>query len=356
MKFEEIINELKNKIYRPVYFLMGEEPYYIDEISDYISENVLADNDRDFNQTIIYGRDTDVATILGNAKQFPMMANYRVVIVKEAQDVKNLTPSEAKEKDKSKDINKTKAKEKEKHPMEVYFENPLKSTILVICYKYKTIDGRRTYAKAIEKTGILFNSEKLWDNQLPSWIQSFLKKKKYSIQPEAALILSEYLGSDLGKIANELSKLSINVPEGTEITPLHIEQNIGISKDFNIFELQKALGRKDAFKSYRIVNYFAANEKDNPNVKTIPILNSFFTKILLYHHSKDRSKEGLCSTMGIKPFIFAEYQTAAKNYSPTKTVQVISLLRKYDLKSKGVDNISIPDGELLKELIFQVLH
>lgn len=353
MKFEEIISDLKKKIYRPIYFLMGEEPYYIDEISDYIAENVLAEHERDFNQNIVYGREVDVATILSYAKQFPMMANYRVVIIKEAQDVKKLTP-DAKEKESNK--TKEKGKDKDKHPMEAYFENPLKSTILVICYKYKTIDGRKTYAKTIDKNGVLFNSEKLYDNQLPSWIQNFLKKKNYTMQPEAALILSEYLGSDLSKIVNELNKLFINVPEGTEITPLHIEQNIGISKDFNVFELQKALGRKDALKTYQIVNYFGANPKENPNQKTIPILNSFFTKILLYHYSTDKSRDGICAALGIKPFIFPEYQTAAKNFSLIKTKQIISLLRKYDMKSKGVDSNSIPDGELLKELAFQLLH
>jgi len=341
MKFDEIINELQNKIYRPVYFLMGEESFFIDEITDFISNHLLNDIEKEFNQTIAYGRDIDLATLISYAKRFPMMANYQVVIIKEAQNIKNLIPE---------------SNEKDKHLLEAYIENPLKSTILVICYKYKTIDRRKSFAKLVEKNGILFNSEKLFENQLPAWIQSFLKKRNYTIRPEAAVLLSEYLGSDLSKIANELSKLAINVAEGTEITPIHIEQNIGISKDFNVFELQRALGKKDSYKSYQIVNYFAANIKENPNVKTIPILCTFFSKILLFHYTPDKSKNNVCSVLSVNPYFFSEYQAAAKNYPLNKTKKIISLLRKYDLKSKGVENASISDGELLKELIFQILH
>jgi DNA polymerase-3 subunit delta len=347
MKFDEIISNLKNKIYHAVYFLMGDEPYFIDEITDNIADNVLTDIEKEFNQTIIYGRDVDVATILSNAKRFPMMANYQVVIVKEAQDVRNLIP-DAKDKDDKKD--------KAKHPLEAYLEKPLKSTILVLCYKYKTIDRRKSLAKIIEKNGILYESDKLYENQLPLWIQNFLKNKNYTIHPEAALMLSEYLGSDLSRITNEINKLTINVASGTEINTLHIEQYIGISKDFNIFELQKALGRKDRFKCFQIINYFAANEKENPNQKTIPILFSFFTKILLYHYSPDKTKNGICAALSINPFFYPEYHASAKNYSLIKTKQIISLLRTYDMKSKGVDNANIPDGELLKELVFQVLQ
>jgi DNA polymerase-3 subunit delta len=347
MKFEDIISNLKNKIYHPVYFLMGEEPYFIDEITDYIARNVLTDIEKEFNQTIVYGRDVDVATILSNVKRFPMMSNYQVVIVKEAQDVKNLVPDGRAKDDK---------KDKAKHPLEAYLEKPLKSTILVICYKYETIDRRKSLAKIIEKNGVLYESDKLYDNQLPAWIQNFLKQRNYTIHPEAALMLSEYLGSDLSKIANEIDKLTINVAAGTEINTLHIEQYIGISKDFNVFELQKAIGRKDKLKCFQIVNYFAANEKDNPIQKTISALFSFFTKILLYHYSPDKTKNGICATLSINPFFYGEYNTAARNYRSDKTKHVISLLHTYDLKSKGVDNASIPGGELLKELMFQILQ
>lgn len=341
MKFEEIINELEKKIYRPVYFLMGDEPYFIDEISDYIAANLLNDIEKEFNQTIIYGRDADVSTVISYAKRFPMMANYQVVIVKEAQGMKSLVPD---------------GREKEKGLLEYYIEKPLASTILVICYKYKTIDRRKSLAKIIDKNGVLFNSDKLYDNQLPSWIQNFLKKKNYTIRPETALLLSEYLGSDLSKITNELNKLSINVPEGSEITTSHIEYYIGISKDFNVFELQRSLGKKDILKSNQIINYFAANEKENPNIKVIGILFNFYSKILLLHSLRDKSKSIASAELGINPYFFVDYQIAAGNYNYKKTKQIISLLKKYDLKSKGIDNASVSDGELMKELIYQILH
>lgn len=341
MKFEDIIDSLQKKIYSPVYFLMGDEPYFIDEICDYISGNVLSETEKEFNQTIVYGRDTDPATVISYSKRFPMMANYQVVIVKEAQDMKNLIPD---------------GKEKDKNIFESYVEKPLISTILVICYKYKTLDRRKSFSKLIEKNGVLFNSDKLFDNQLPSWIQNFLKKKNYSIRPEASMLLSDYLGSDLSKITNELNKLSINIKEGTEITSSHIEYYIGISKDFNVFELQRMLGKKDIFKSNQIINYFSSNEKNNPNVKTIGILYNFFSKLLHLHSLADKSKNNACSELGINPYFFSEYQAAANNYNIRKTKQIISLLRKYDMKSKGVDNASIPDGELMKELVYQILH
>ena len=320
---------------------MGEESFFIDEISDFISNHILSDIEKEFNQTIAYGRDIDLPTIISYAKRFPMMSNYQVVIIKEAQNIRNLIPE---------------SNDKDKHLLEAYIENPLKSTILVLCYKYKTIDRRKSFAKLIDKKGILFNSEKLFENQLPNWIQNYLLKRNYKIRPEAAVLLSEYLGSDLSKISNELSKLAINVAEGTEITPLHIEQNIGISKDFNVFELQRAIGKKDIYKSYQIINYFAANIKENPNVKTIPILCTFFSKILLFHYTPDKSKNNVCSVLSVNPYFFSEYQNASKNYPLNKTKKIISLLRKYDLKSKGVDNASVSDGELLKELIFQIIH
>lgn len=341
MKFEEIIDSLQKKIYSPVYFLMGDEPYFIDEICDTISGNVLNETEKEFNQTVVYGRDADPATIISYSKRFPMMANYQVVIVKEAQDMKNLVPD---------------GKEKDRNIFESYVEKPLNSTILVICYKYKTLDRRKSFSKLIEKNGILFNSDKLFDNQLPSWIQNFLKKKNYSIRPEASMLLSDYLGSDLSKITNELNKLSINIKEGTEITSSHIEYYIGISKDFNVFELQRMLGKKDIFKSNQIINYFSSNEKDNPNVKTIGILYNFFSKILHFHCLDDKTKNNACASLGINPYFFSEYQAAANNYNIKKTKQIISLLRKYDMKSKGVDNASIPDGELMKELVYQILH
>jgi len=311
---------------------MGEEPYYIDEISDYIEENVLTETEKELNQIVIYGRETDVPTIISYAKRFPMMANYQVVIIKEAQNI-----------DKIEDIEK-------------YIENPLKSTILVFCYKYKKIDKRLKFTKNIVKNGVLFESKKLYDNKIPAWITNHLKQKKYSISPPATALLSEYLGTDLNKIANELTKLIINLPEQSEITTKHIEQNIGISKDFNIFELQKALGKKDVFKANQIINYFAANPRDNPLVRNIIVIFNFFSKVLIYHKLKDKSQKNAAAALSIHPFFVNDFQVAAKNYNIQKVISIFSLLREYDLKSKGVGNISTSESELLKELTYKILH
>lgn len=332
MKFNQIITDLKNKIYYPVYFLTGEEPFYIDEISNYIEKNILSEDEKEFNQTLIYGRETDVPTIVSYAKRFPMMSNYQVVIVKEAQQVNKI------------------------EELAPYIENPLKSTLLVICYKYKKFDKRTTFAKTIAKNSVLFESAKLYDNKIPDWINTYLKQKGYTITPKASFLLSEYLGTDLSKISNEISKLIINLPENTEITDVHIEENIGISKDFNVFELQKTLGKKNVYKSNQIINYFAANPKENPIYKIIPVLYSFFSKLLIYHQLKDRSRNNVASALSINPYFVYDYENAAKNYSFEKLSKIISYLREYDVKSKGVGNISAKDGELMKELVFKILH
>ncbi len=332
MKFNEIITDLKNKIYYPVYFLTGEEPFYIDEISSYIEKNVLSEDEKEFNQTVIYGRETDVPTIVSYAKRFPMMSNYQVVIVKEAQQINKI------------------------EELAPYIENPLKSTLLVICYKYRKFDKRTTFASKIKKNSVLFESAKLYDNKIPDWINDNLKQKGYSITPKASFLLSEYLGTDLSKISNEISKLIINLPENTQITDVHIEENIGISKDFNVFELQKTLGKKNVYKSNQIINYFAANPKENPIVKIIWILYIFFSKLLIYHQLKDRSRNNIASALSISPYFVYDYENAAKNYSFEKLSKIISYLREYDVKSKGVGNISAKDGELMKELVFKILH
>ncbi len=240
MTCDQIIGNLKNKIYHPVYFLMGEEPYYIDEISDYIEKNVLTESEKEFNQTIIYGRDTSVQAIVSAAKRYPMMANYQVVIIKEAQDVQKI------------------------EELEKYLENPLQSTLLVIGYKYKKIDKRKTFSKLIDKKGVLFESKKLYDNQVPGWINDFVGRKGYRITPKATAMLADYLGTDLSKIVNEISKLILIIPEKAEINENLVEQNIGISKDFNIFELQNAIGTRNIFKANQIANYFRRQPKRKP--------------------------------------------------------------------------------------------
>jgi len=330
--FENIMSDLKKKIYYPVYFLSGEEAYFIDEISDWIEQNVLTDTEKEFNQTIIYGKDSDIPTLVSYAKRFPMMANYQVIIVKEAQDLDKI------------------------EELAGYIEHPLNSTLLVICYKYEKADRRKSFFKSIEKTGVLFDSPRLYDNQIPEWITDYVRKKNYTITTKATFLLAEFLGTDLSKIVNEIGKLTINVPPGQEITEEYVEKNIGISKDFNVFELQKALGRKDIFKSNQIITHFAANPKENPLVKVIPLLYSYFSKVLIYHQLPDKSRNNVASVLSVNPYFVQDYQAAAGNFKVTRLISIISLLREYDLKAKGVDNLSATDGELMKELVFKILH
>jgi DNA polymerase III subunit delta len=332
ISFENLMSDLKHQIYHPLYLLHGEESYFIDVVSDFIEKNILNDQEKEFNQTIVYGKDSNVFTLMSYAKRFPMMANYQVLIVKEAQDLDKI---------------------EEFLP---YAESPLTSTILVLCYKYSKFDKRRALFKAIEKKGISFESAKFYDNKIPEWINDYLHHRNYSITPKAAALLTEFLGADLAKIVNEIQKLLINVPAGEEINEEYVEKNIGISKDFNVFELQKALAKKDVVKANQIIHYFAANLRENPLVKVIPILYSFFSKILLYHYLPDKSKNSVAAALSVNPFFVADYQLAAKSYPVSKTISVISNLREYDLKSKGVDNGSAGDGELMKELIFKILH
>jgi DNA polymerase III subunit delta len=341
--FEEIIANLQKRIYHPIYFLMGEEAYFIDKISDFITDHILTETEKGFNQTILYGKDLDPQNIFTYARRFPMMANHQVIIVREAQNIKDLL---VKEKD----------NEKAKSPFELYLENPLPSTILVFCYKYKTIDKRLTISKLIDKKGILFESKKIYDNQLPAWITSYLKTKQYTISPQAAAMIAEYLGADLSKVSNELEKLVISIPAGAQITADHIEKNIGISKEFNIFELQNALGEKNVLKVNRIVNYFGANPASAPFPLFISSLFSYFSKILNYHFLEDKSQNNVASVLGVSPFFVKNYIAASKNYSIRKLVEIISIIREYDMKSKGWGNNTSTHADLQKEMIFLILH
>lgn len=332
MTFDQIISNLRKKIYHPVYFLTGEEPYYIDEISDYIEKHVLSESEKEFNQSVIYGRDTNVPSIISAAKRYPMMASHQVVIVKEAQYVDKI------------------------ETMLPYVEKPLDSTLLVINYKYKKVDGRTTFSKQLAKNGVLFESKKFYENQVPAWINDYVQQKGFRISPKATAMLTEFLGTDLSKIVNEISKLILNIPAKSEINETLVEQNIGISKDFNIFELQNALGTRNILKANRIATYFAANPKENPLVKTVIMLFSYFTKIMIYHQLTDKSRNNVASALSVNPNFVKDYEFAARNYNPKKLIPIISLLREYDLKAKGVDNVSTDDGELLRELLFKILH
>jgi DNA polymerase III subunit delta len=333
MDYEKIITDLKQKKYAPIYILMGEETYYIDVITEYIANNVLTDNEKVFNQITLYGKDIDAIAIIDSARRFPMMASHQVIIVKEAQNIRNI------------------------EELVHYTEKPLKSTILVINYKYKTLDKRKKLYTSASKNGIVFNSEKLYEDKIPAWISKFLAQKGFSINPEAAALLTEYLGNDLGKIVNELEKLLLSLSDKSiRITPDIIEKNIGISKEYNNFELNKALVARDVLKANRIAAYFEKNPKDNPLVVTISSLFSFFQKVFTYHFLPDKSKTSVAGALKINPYFVSEYEQAAKRFSPAKLVEIFSALRESDVKSKGVGNSSISDPDLLKELIFKILH
>jgi len=332
MDYAKIMEDLKNRIYYPVYFLYGEEPYYIDQVSDYIAKNVLTDAEKGFNQIVFYGKDTTVQTIIETARRFPMMANQQVIIVKEAQTLSAV------------------------EELKTYVEKPLKSTILVINYKYKKIDRRTGLAKAMVKNGILFESPRVYENKVPAWIEQYLLKSGMTITPQAAIMLAEYLGANLSKVANELQKLIIALPEKTRITPEHIEKNIGISKEYNIFELQNALGECDVLKANRIINYFGSNPNSNPIQRTISSLHIYFTRLFMCHFLKDKSENSVAASLGLHPFIAKSYIAAARRYKPPKLYEIVGILREYDMKSKGYGNLSASPGELLKEMVYKILH
>lgn len=332
MNFKQIMDELKSGTYHPIYFLMGEEPYFIDIITKYIAENALPPEQHAFNQLVMYGKDVTAAQIDDTARRFPMMSDRLVVIVKEAQNIKNI------------------------NNLVYYVQKPLNSTVLVINYKYKSIDKRKKLYKALKKNGVILESKKLYENQIPLWISNYLEEKEFSIEPLASRLLVDNLGSDLEKIANELNKLIIILKKGSKINTVHIEENIGISKDYNVFELQNALMNRDIIKANRIVKYFGDNPKSTPLVMTINSLYYFFSKILIIYSLKDKSQQSVATALKVHPFFAKNYLKAVQTFNLNKLVYIISVLREYDLKSKGVNNNSMTDGELLKEMIFKIMH
>jgi DNA polymerase-3 subunit delta len=340
MTAADILKDLKNRKLKPLYLLHGEEPYFIDEISNYVEHHLLTEAERGFNQTVFYGKDADPMAVLNAAKRYPMMADYQIVLVKEAQDMKWGSDDEGK-----KHIN----------PFLAYLENPLQSTILVFCYKYARFDKRKKTYKAIDKNGVVFESVPLYENKIPAFIEQLVAAKNYKIQPQASALLAEYLGNDLSKVANELEKLMLNVAAGQEITTQHIQDNIGISKEYNVFELQTALSKKDVLKANRIINYFEANPKSNPFVLILGTLNNYFTKVLRCQYVADKSPQNLAKELGVSPFFVKDFEQAGRTFNFGKTMQIISMLREYDVKSKGVDSTA-DHGELMKELIFKILH
>lgn len=332
-EIKQLVADIKQKKLKPIYLLMGEESYYVDKISDFIEANVLSEEEKGFNQMVLYGRDITVEDIVSQAKRYPMMAEYQVVIVKEAQDL-------------SRQIDK----------LTDYAKQPQPSTILVLNYKYKTVDKRKAIYKAIKKTGVVFESKKLYENQVADWIRRVLSPKSYSITPKAAQMLVEFLGTDLSKINNELEKLQIILPKDTQITPDHIEENIGISKDYNNFELRKAIGARNVLKAQKIVKYFADNPKDNPMVVTVSLLFSFFSQLLHIHGMNDKNPRSVASALKINPYFVEEYLVAVRNYPMKKVSANIAILREFDVKSKGVGANAVPQGDLLKELLVLLMQ
>lgn len=331
---DDILKELKSKQYRPVYYLMGEEAYYIDLIADYMINNVLNETEKEFNLTVMYGADIDVATIINAAKRYPMMSEHQVVVVKEAQTIRHM------------------------EELSYYLQKPLSSTILVICHKHGTLDRRKKLAAEINKLGVLFESKKIKDAQLPAFISSYMKRKGIDMEPKATAMLADFVGSDLSRLTGELEKLIITLPLGQRrVTPEEIEKNIGISKDYNNFELRNALVEKDILKANKIIKYFDENPKTNPIQMTLSLLFSFYSNLMLAYYAPDKSEQGIANMLGLKtPWQAKDYIAAMRKYSGVKTMKIINEIRYADAKSKGVKNSSMTDGDILRELVFTILH
>jgi DNA polymerase-3 subunit delta len=335
---EGILEQLKKGQFAPVYFLQGEESYYIDLISDYIEANALLEHEKGFNQVVIYGKDVDISTILLQAKRFPMMSERQVVIVKEAQSIQDIE------------------KEEGMKQLETYLLKPLPSTILVFCYKYKSLDGRKSLAKVVSKQAVLLTTKKLYDNQVPAWVTSFIKSRGVQASPQAVQMLSEYIGADLSRLANEIDKLLINLKPGQAIDERVVQENVGISKEYNIFELQAALIARDALKANRIIHYFEANPKNNPLIPNLSLLFSFFTKLLSLHMQPDKSEAGLKKSLGNQAWKVKDYVQAMRVYPALRCVDIIHFIRVADLQVKGITGGDMSEADILRELVFKILH
>ncbi|MDR2843351.1 MAG: DNA polymerase III subunit delta [Candidatus Symbiothrix sp.] len=336
LSFEEIQGNIRLKKFMPVYLFQGEESYYIDQLTNLLIESVVEESERDFNQTIVYGLETNVATVINACRRYPMMAERQLVVVKEAQNLKNIDE------------------------LVHYVTKPLQSTVLVINYKYGKLDGRKKLTGEIANTGIVFESKKIYENKVPDFIVNYLKNKQIGIEIHSAQILTDYLGNDLSKVTNELDKLTIALPaDQKRVTPEIIEKNIGISKDFNNFELQKAVATGDVVKANRIAKYFEQNPKNNPYILTVNALFGFFSNLMVCQFERDKSKDNLIRILGFRsawdPRI-NDYLEAMKRYSPTKTMNNITVIREYEAKGNGFENPNTPVGKLLIELIFKLIH
>ena len=332
MDHKLIIQDIKAGKFEKIYFLHGEEAYFIDAITDAIVEHALEDHERDFNQTVLYGKDSDALSIISEAKGYPMMAERRLVILKEAQDfraLEDLTP---------------------------YFEAPSEQTIFVINYKYKKYDSRKKSIKAAAKNGLVFKSDKVPEYKLAEWISAFVGSSGYSVTPKASMLIAEFLGNDLSKIVNELDKLQILVEKGTTINEIHVEENIGISKDYNVFELINAISLRDVTKANKIVDYFDHNPKATSIIVVVSNLFNHFSKLMKIHFLQNKSREAVATAVRVPPFVAGQLLNSTKIYNPKKIAANIAILHEYDLKSKGVDNSSFTHGQLMKELVYRLMH
>ena len=336
MTYDSIMTDLKAGQYAPIYYLMGEESYYIDKISDYIAEHALAPEERDFNQTIMFGSDVNAAQVADAARRYPMMAERQVVIVKEAQNIKQTDQ------------------------LEKYFKKPMKSTVLVLCHKNGTIDGRkREYVKTIRDAGVLFESKKLRDRDLPAFIEKYLKQREVSIDPKSTQLIADAIGTDLSRLTGELDKVILSLPETDKrVTPEVVEEQIGVSKDFNTFELRDAIVNRNVYKANLIVKYFNNNPKAGSLYQILPLLFNYFQNLMIAFYSpKKQSQEGVAEWLELRsPWAAKDYMTGMRNYTGMKVMQIISKIRETDAKSKGLDNPNTPAEELLRELIFYILH
>lgn len=332
MKTSDIIKQFKDKTPKPLYLLHGDEGFYIDEIIDGAEKYLLEEHERDFNLTVVYGKDANVDHLQEQVKRFPMMAERQLVIVREAQYIRSW------------------------EALESYFEQPSPTTVLIIAHKHKKVDSRKKWFKSIKKNGVIFESKKLYENQIGEWIVGHLKTKGYTINQKATMLLVEFLGTDLGKIAKEVEKLTIILEKGTEINEVHIEENIGISKDYNAFELTNALGTRDIMKANKIINYFEQNPKAAPLAALIPLLFSFHERIMKAHVSKISDIKGLMSNLRMSYPAAKETMQAQRIYNVKKLAKNIAILQQYDLKSKGINRGSGTDADLLRELIYLLMH
>jgi DNA polymerase-3 subunit delta len=336
-KPEEVFKEIKGGQYAPLYFLYGEEPFHIDQLAAYMETHVLQPQEKGFNQTVVYGKEANLRSILESARRFPMMAKRQFLLVKEAQEMGDL------------------AKKEGQDALANYAKNPVPTTVLVFAYKHKKLAANTTLYKTLDKMAVLVESKRIYDNQVAGWIRDYAKESGYAITDKATNLLAEFIGNNMTRIVNEIQKVMLNYPPNTQLTDEMVMKHVGISKEFNIFELQTALAKKDAFKAYQIIQYFAANPKEHAPIMVVASLFGYFSKILLTHQFSGQSKEQIAGALGINPYFVGEYQTAAKHYPLRKVLGIIHFIYMADLQLKGVDSTSSGE-DVIKELIFKILN